>query len=65
MKKHFTDNEEIKKIVLDGLKENDGYCPCIYMSRGKPEYKCPCENFKNDIKVGETCYCGLYIKDEM
>ena len=63
MKKHFTDNEEIKMIVLQGLKENKGYCPCIFESKGKPEYKCPCKDFRENAKAGETCYCGLYIKD--
>lgn len=63
MKKHFTDNEEIKTVVLQGLKENEGYCPCIFESKGKPEYKCPCKDFRENTKTGETCYCGLYIKD--
>ena len=64
MKKHFTDNIEIKTIVLQGLKDNHGYCPCIYNSINKPEYKCPCQDFRINTKLGEACYCGLYIKDE-
>ena len=64
MKKHFTEDIELKNIILQGLKDNQGYCPCIYNSQGKPQYKCPCEDFKVNIKINENCYCGLYIKDE-
>lgn len=63
MKKHFTDNIEMKEIILQGLKENNGYCPCIYESEGKPEYKCPCKDFRENILKGQLCHCGLYIKD--
>lgn len=63
MKKHFTDDNEIKEMVLDGLKKNSGYCPCIMDSLNKPEYKCPCQDFKENVSIGETCHCGLYIKD--
>ena len=62
MKKNFTDDLELRNIILQGLKDNQGYCPCIYESLGKEEYKCPCKDFKENIKSGETCYCGLYIK---
>ena len=49
MKKHLNPNKEIVYTVTNGLKENDGYCPCVYESRGKPEYKCPCDEFKEKI----------------
>ncbi len=65
MKKHLTPNLEIRSCIFEGLKENDGYCPCIFQSKGKPEYKCPCEDFRKNIQVGQTCHCGLYIKDEI
>ena len=65
MKMHFTENLDIKNFVCQGLKENEGYCPCIFQSRGKLEYKCPCDDFKKNIQIGQTCHCGLYIKDEM
>lgn len=64
MKKHFTDDIEIKEMVLDGLKKNGGYCPCIMESQGKPEYKCPCQDFRENTSVGKPCHCGLYVKDE-
>lgn len=65
MKQHITNNAEIKNIVLQGLKQNEGYCPCIVNSKGKPQYKCMCQDFRENTRVGETCHCGLFIKDEM
>ena len=62
MRKQLTDDIELRNLILAGLKENEGYCPCIYQSKGKPEYKCPCKEFRELIKPGEFCYCGLYIK---
>lgn len=65
MKKHLTENLEIRSIIFEGLKDNKGYCPCIYESKGKPEYKCPCQDFRENVQIGQVCHCGLYIKDEM
>ena len=65
MKQHITNNVEIKNIVLQGLKQNKGYCPCIVNSIGKPQYKCMCQDFRENKKIGEACHCGLFIKDEM
>ena len=65
MKIHITEDKELVNTIRAALRKNDGYCPCIYQSKGKSEYKCMCQDFINNIKVGETCHCGLYIKDEM
>lgn len=65
MKVHLNPDKEVVEMIRQGLKENGGYCPCIYQSKGKPEYKCMCEDFLSNVKVGETCHCGLYIKDEI
>ena len=65
MKVHLNPDKEVVEMIRQGLKKNDGYCPCIYQSKGKPEYKCMCYEFLNNTQVGETCHCGLYIKDEM
>jgi len=64
MKRHLTDDLEIREYVLEGLKNNDGYCPCVLNSKNKPDYKCPCLDFRKNTKVGEACFCGLYIKDK-
>lgn len=63
MKMHFTDDEEIKEVILEGLRLHHGYCPCVINGEGKEEFKCPCKEFKEKIPVGSYCYCGLFIKD--
>ena len=65
MRLHVTDNKELAAIIRQGLQENDGYCPCILHSKGKDEYKCICEDMRENVQAGQTCHCGLYIKDEM
>lgn len=61
MKAVFTDDAELKKRVLHELKANDGYCPCQI---GRSEStKCMCKDFKENVKVGEVCICGLFIKE--
>jgi ferredoxin-thioredoxin reductase catalytic subunit len=64
MRIHVTNDKELATFIRKALKENEGYCPCIYQSKGKQEYACICEDFRLNKKVGETCHCGLYIKDE-
>ena len=64
MKAHINPDQDIVNIIRQGLIENDGYCPCIYQSKGNEDYKCLCRDFRENIKPGETCHCGLYIKDE-
>lgn len=65
MKKRLSNNKALNQIVIQALKDNDGYCPCIVNSKGKEKYKCPCEDFRNSVKVGETCHCGLFVKEEL
>lgn len=64
MKFHITENIELVESIRKALKENDGYCPCVYESKGIPKYKCLCESFRERVAVGKPCHCGLYIKDE-
>lgn len=64
MKIHVTENKELASIIREGLKENNGYCPCIANSKGQEKYKCMCEDFLYNVKSGESCHCGLYIKEE-
>lgn len=64
MRFHTTSNQELKKIIYEGLRKNSCFCPCVPDSKDKEQYKCPCENFRLNVKIGETCHCGLYIKDE-
>lgn len=56
-------NKEIADAVKTGLEKNDGYCPC--RREKKEEYKCICEEFKNQIKDPDFeghCHCMLYYK---
>ena len=55
----MTDNVKLQKIILDKLKENDGYCPCRIEQT--PDTKCMCKEFREQTNTG-TCHCGLYIK---
>jgi len=64
MKIRVTENKELATIIRQGLKDNNGYCPCIYQSQGKEEYKCICKDMRENVKVGQPCHCGLYIKEE-
>lgn len=64
MRIHITPDEKLKQLIRQGLKDNNGYCPCIVDSRGKEEYKCICKDFRENVKPGNSCHCGLYIKDE-
>lgn len=64
MKIEVNKDKELVATIRQALKDNDGYCPCIFQSKGKPEYKCMCQDFLNNVKVGETCHCGLYLKIE-
>lgn len=64
MRVHVTDDEALRDSVREALRANDGYCPCVVGSKGKKEYKCICQEFILNTPVGESCHCGLYIKDE-
>lgn len=58
-------NKEVVKTIREGLKKTGGYCPC---RREKlEEFKCMCEEFKNQIKDPDFegyCHCMLYYKQK-
>ena len=59
----FTNNEELKNTILDGLKRNKDkygkrYCPCSVIKND--DTICMCKEFR-EMKEG-TCHCGLYVK---
>ena len=56
----MTDNVKLQKIILDKLKENDGYCPCRIEQT--PDTKCMCKEFVEQEQSG-FCHCELYYKD--
>ena len=65
MKIEFNEDEEIVKTIQEGLKKNDGYCPCR-MEENK-DTKCMCKEFREQIqdpKFEGYCHCMLYYKQK-
>ena len=57
--------EEIVKTVREGLIAKGGYCPCRLPKL--PEYKCMCEEFRNQIadpNFEGLCHCKLFYKEK-
>ena len=63
MKITLNPDEEIVKIVKEGLEKSGGYCPC---RRDKtPENKCMCKEFRDQIRDKNFegfCHFMLYYK---
>lgn len=63
MKIEFNPNEEIVRVVKEGLEKSGGYCPC---RREKTEdTKCICKEFREqiaDTNYEGFCHCMLYYK---
>ncbi|MBS7228883.1 MAG: ferredoxin-thioredoxin reductase catalytic domain-containing protein [Christensenellales bacterium] len=56
-------DKEIVDAVKEGLRRNDGYCPCRFEKT--PENKCMCKEFRDQIKDPNFegfCHCMLYYK---
>ena len=65
MKITFNTDTEIVKKIQEGLKRTGDYCPC--RREKKPEFKCMCEEFKQQIKDPDFegfCHCMLYFKSK-
>ena len=65
MKIRLNDDKEVVRIIQEGLKAKDGYCPCRVGKR--PEFKCMCEEFRNQIADPDfegLCHCKLYYKEK-
>lgn len=63
MKITLNPDEEIVKIVKEGLEKSGGYCPC--RREKTPENKCMCKEFRDQIKDRSFegfCHCMLYYK---
>ena len=60
----LNDDQEMVKIVKDGLKRTGGYCPCR-LERTE-ENKCICKEFREQIAdpaFQGYCHCLLYYKE--
>lgn len=64
-KVRFNDDAEVVAKIKEGLKRTGGYCPCRVEKL--PEYKCVCQEFKDQIKDPDFegyCHCRLYYKEK-
>lgn len=55
--------EKVVKVVKDGLRRKEGFCPCRLPKL--PEFFCPCDEFKAqlaDPSYHGLCHCRLYLK---
>lgn len=65
MKISLNPDKKIVDSIKEGLKRTGGYCPCRL--KRTEEYKCMCEEFKNQINDPEFegfCHCLLYYKSK-
>lgn len=62
MKYRLSDDKNTVNFITQKLNDNYGYCPSVMDSRGDEHYKCPCDDFIDNVGKGETCRCGLYVK---
>ena len=64
-KVRYNEDKEIVEAIKKGLEKTGGYCPC--RREIKPEYKCICEEFREQIKDPNFegyCHCYLYYKEK-
>ncbi len=70
---HLTPDEKLLQNLLEGLKTNEeryGYpsCPCRMASddfETDRDIICPCDYRDPDVAEYGTCYCGLYVDEEI
>ena len=65
MKITLNPDEEIVKLIKEGLAKKGGYCPCR-MERTE-DNNCMCKEFREQIKDPNFegyCHCMLYYKSK-
>ena len=65
MKITLNPDEEIVKLIKEGLAKKGGYCPCR-MERTE-DNKCMCKEFREQIADKDFegyCHCMLYYKEK-
>lgn len=65
MRVRLNEDENIVKMIKDGLKQKGGYCPCRIEKT--EDNKCICKEFKeqiNDPDFEGYCHCRLYYKEK-
>ena len=56
----LNEDKNVVNSIRNGLKSNDGYCPCRLKKTA--DTKCICKEFRE--QSSGMCHCGLYIKVE-
>ena len=63
MKISYNPDENIVKVIKEGLEKKGGYCPCrLEMTE---DTKCMCKEFRDQIKDPDFegfCHCLLFYK---
>ena len=70
---HLNPNPDFLKDLIEGLKQNeDRYsypsCPCRLASGNfelDRDIICPCDYRDPDVEEFGTCYCALYVKEDV
>ena len=65
MKIEYNKNEEIVRILKEGIEKKGGYCPCKIEKI--PENICMCKEFRDQIQDPNFegyCHCRLYYKSK-
>ncbi|MBR3036069.1 MAG: ferredoxin thioredoxin reductase catalytic beta chain [Lachnospiraceae bacterium] len=65
MKITLNPDEEVVKVIQEGLKQKGGYCPC--RREMTPDTKCMCKEFRDQIADPEFegfCHCMHYYKSK-
>ena len=61
----LNDDKEIVNTIKEGLKKNNGYCPCRVEKN--EDTKCMCKEFREQIadpNFEGYCHCMLYYKSK-
>ena len=69
LKVTISENKELvakinKALESKRLKYGQRYCPCVLPTLHDEDHICMCNDFIENVPVGEYCHCGLYKKIE-
>ena len=65
MKIRLNEDEQIVKLIKQGLSERNGHCPCV--REISDDTKCMCKQFREQIADPDFegyCHCMLYYKEK-
>ena len=65
MKITLNPDEEVVKLIKEGLAKKGGYCPCRLEKT--EDNKCMCKEFRDQIadpNFEGYCHCMLYYKEK-